>query len=226
MSNSIPMPDVGDLNLSDSDPDALFDSPDTRRAKKQAKAASTNPSNADDTSNDKGRTPESRYSAAETREATLRTELDSVRNINRVVEDMVSSLQKAKSNMSTVNNTVNQSTTLLQTWTRILSQTEHNQRLILNPNWQGASQDLADIENEERQRQAAAERREAEEQARKAEAARRAEEEERRRAVAAQGGSKARGTAHRVPQGMWVLEGRVEEVQVEDRLLGERVGVE
>lgn len=86
--------------------------------------------------------------------------------------------------------------TLLNSWTRILSQTEHNQRLILNPNWRGSSQDLADIENEAVLKAQAAERRAAEEERRREEAKRRAEDEERRRqaGVTARG---ARGTRSR-----------------------------
>ena len=70
-------------------------------------------------------------------------------------------------------------------WTRILSQTEHNQRLILNPAWKGASEEVAAMEQEAYARQQAAERQELEEQERQAAAAKRAEEEERRRVDAA-----------------------------------------
>jgi hypothetical protein len=42
---------------------------------------------------------ESRFSAEEAREAVLRAELESVRSINKVIEDAVASLEKAKSNM-------------------------------------------------------------------------------------------------------------------------------
>lgn len=95
----------------------------------------------------------------------------------------------------TVHRTVTSATTLLQTWTRILSQTEHNQRLILNPGWNGASQDLADIETEALQQQQAAKRRELEEQARREAAQRKAEEEERRRVAAEVGkGTRGRGS--------------------------------
>jgi len=63
-----------------------------------------------------------------------------------------------------------------------LSQTEQNHRLILDPNWHGASQDIANIEQEASKKQRAAERREAEEQERRSAAALRAEEEEKRKA--------------------------------------------
>ncbi len=41
----------------------------------------------------------------------------------------------------------------------MLSQTEHNQRLILNPDWKGTTQDLLDVESEALRRQQEAERR-------------------------------------------------------------------
>ncbi|KIW10468.1 hypothetical protein PV08_11432 [Exophiala spinifera] len=122
------------------------------------------------------------YQEQEERDAALRRELESVRQVNETIEGLIQSLQKAKDNMRTVNNTVGAASTLLNTWTRILSQTEHNQRLILDPSWHGASQDIADIEEEALEKQRAAERRDAEEQERKQAAARRAAEEEKRKA--------------------------------------------
>lgn len=90
--------------------------------------------------------------------------------------------------------TVNSASTLLNAWTRILSQTEHNQRLILNPSWQGATQDITDIENEAILKRQAAERKELEEQQRREAAARKAEEDERKRAqVSGRGTRTARG---------------------------------
>ena len=90
--------------------------------------------------------------------------------------------------------TVNNASTLLNTWTRILSQTEHNQRLILNPNWKGATQDLADAENEVLEKQREAERRAVELERRREEARRKAEDEERRKLAAP---STTRGTTAR-----------------------------
>lgn len=96
----------------------------------------------------------------------------------------------------TVSRTVNNASTLLNTWTRILSQTEHNQRLILNPTWHGASQDISDAENEIALMRREKERKEMEEIQRQAASARKAEGEERRRdEVAAVEGS--RGTRGR-----------------------------
>ena len=137
----------------------------------------------------------------------MRNELQTVRNINQIIEGLLGSLASAKGNMDvcqsffssfyfffvqepgpnechacdqTVSRTVDSASTLLNTWSRILAQTEHNQRLILNPNWQGAVQDVADMENEENLRQQAAERRERELQQQREAATRRAEEERRR----------------------------------------------
>ncbi|KAJ8105418.1 hypothetical protein OPT61_g10191 [Boeremia exigua] len=168
---------MDDLSLSDSDSDALFDTPAARKNQQRVQDAGAE---AEGAAAGKARTKESHYSTEEAREAALRRELESVRNVNKVIEGVVESLQKAKDNMGTVSKTVQNASTLLQTWTRILSQTEHNQRLILNPQWQGATQDMQDIEEEEAHRKQAVERRAAEEQARRDAAARKAEEERRR----------------------------------------------
>lgn len=133
-------------------------------------------------------------SAAELREAQLRAEVDRIREINRVIEGVTASLVKAKGNMETVNRTVDNASSLLAIWTRILSQTEHNQRLILNPAWQGATQDLEDLDSEETRRQQEVERRAADEVRRREELQRKAEDEERRKAVAPSvGGTRGRG---------------------------------
>ncbi|EDU51533.1 DASH complex subunit Duo1 [Pyrenophora tritici-repentis] len=182
-------PNLGALDLSDSDTDALFDTPAAQKAKKKIK----DEADAGDTAaNGKARAKESHYTTEEAREEALRRELASIRNVNKVIEGVIGSLQKAKDNMATVSRTVQNASTLLQTWTRILSQTEHNQRLILNPQWQGASQDLIDIEEEETYRQQAAQRRAAEEQARREAAARKIEEDRRKAEAAPRGGTRGR----------------------------------
>ncbi|TLD11402.1 hypothetical protein PgNI_05636 [Pyricularia grisea] len=124
------------------------------------------------------------YDSEEVREAALRRELEGVRNINEVIEGVISTLNKAKGNMNTVSRTVDNASALLNTWTRILSQTEHNQRLILNPDWKGTTDDLQAIEAEALQRQMAAQRRAAEDERRREEARRRAEEAERQKETA------------------------------------------
>ncbi|KAI1310632.1 DASH complex subunit Duo1-domain-containing protein [Xylaria venustula] len=176
----------------DSDHEDIFTSPsassDTKGPRSQQPDRPKTPSN-----------QHSRYEDPEdAREAALQRELEGVRNMNELIEGVVGTLERAKGNMQTVSNTVTAASTLLNTWTRILSQTEHNQRLILNPSWKGATQDLADIESEAAAKAAAAERRAAEEERRRAEARRRAEEGQRQREAATNSSSAGvgRGRGH------------------------------
>lgn len=97
-------PSIDGLTHSDSDPDALFDSPATR--KKKSKDANANTTSSEGSAPSKTRPVESRYSTEESRNAALRKELDSVRNVNKVIEDVVESLQKAKNNMNVRNYTL------------------------------------------------------------------------------------------------------------------------
>ncbi|OQE40845.1 hypothetical protein PENCOP_c005G03418 [Penicillium coprophilum] len=185
------------LQLSDDDTEEIWNSPSRRVAHKKI-----NPRISDERVAPEPRAshdsedPLVDHQAA--REAALRTELQGVRNINEVIEGLLGSLDSAKGNMETVSQTVTSASTLLNTWTRILSQTEHNQRLILNPNWQGATQDVIDIENQAIQRQQAAERREQVLQQQREAAARKAEEIEKRRAQVTRG---TRGTTRGITRG-------------------------
>ncbi|CAD6446665.1 a63190cd-c024-4c1e-8244-db98fe6e03e0 [Sclerotinia trifoliorum] len=178
-------PDIGKLDLSDSDNEDLFASP-SRPSKSKLKA----PNKTAESSGPAHRSGGSKYDAETAREAALQKELEGVRNINELIEGVLGSLDLAKGNMDTVSQTVTSASTLLNTWIRILSQTEHNQRLILNPNWRGASQDIADMENEQVLKAQAAERRAAEEERRRETARQRAEDEERQR----QAGTTVRGS--------------------------------
>ncbi|GFP57949.1 DASH complex subunit duo1 [Trichoderma asperellum] len=103
------------------------------------------------------------------RDAMLKRELDGVRKINEVIEGVIGTLQRAGGNMESVSKTVSNASSLLNTWTRILSQTEHNQRLILDPTWKGATNDLAEIEAEALRKQQAEARKAAEEEERREE---------------------------------------------------------
>ncbi|KAG9236940.1 DASH complex subunit Duo1-domain-containing protein, partial [Amylocarpus encephaloides] len=191
-------PDIGRLDLSDSDTEDLFASP-TKASKSSKKSTAKIQDGGHATSQRNG---ESKYDAEEARDAALRRELQSVRSINEVIEGVLSSLECAKGNMETVSRTVTSAATLLDTWTHILSQTEHNQRLILNPNWKGANQDLADAENETVLKAQAAQRRAAEEERRRAEAIRRAEDEERhRQATGTVRGARGRGRGRGIGRG-------------------------
>lgn len=90
-------PNMDDLNLSDSDTDALFDTPAARKNKQKAQGAAAEAGA--DAAAGKARAKESHYTTEEAREAALRRELESVRNVNKVIEGVVESLQKAKDNM-------------------------------------------------------------------------------------------------------------------------------
>jgi hypothetical protein len=91
-------PNLGALNLSDSDTDgdALFDTPAAHKAKKTKDVES----DAEGAASTRPRAKESHYTAEEAREAALRRELESIRNVNKVIEGVIGSLQKAKDNMA------------------------------------------------------------------------------------------------------------------------------
>jgi hypothetical protein len=90
-------PNMDALNLSDSDSDALFDTPAARQNNKKAQDAGTDAGEA--APGAKTRAKESHYTTEEAREAALRRELESIKNVNKVIEGVVDSLQKAKDNM-------------------------------------------------------------------------------------------------------------------------------
>ena len=93
------MPNIGHLDLSDSEADDLFASPSkkgdslTPQAKEEVTGSST------EVDAHKVRNSESRYDTEEAHEAYLRKELESVRSINQVMEGVVESLERAKGNM-------------------------------------------------------------------------------------------------------------------------------
>ncbi|KAH6662603.1 hypothetical protein EV126DRAFT_527513 [Verticillium dahliae] len=114
------------------------------------------------------RTPANQDTDEYDRDAVLRKELEGVRNINASIEGIISTLEKAKSNMGTVSHTVGNASTLLNTWTP-----PHPQ-----PEWRGATQDMQEMEAEALQKQQAAERKAAEDERRREAARRKREEEE------------------------------------------------
>lgn len=176
---AVDTPNLAKLSLDDDDED-LFASPES---------SATTQKHAPGSATTSAQRPQpvrtqTKQEIEDARNAHLQAELEKVREVNRVIEGVTASLTRAKGNMENVHKTVNNASTLLATWTRILSQTEHNQRVILNPNFQGASQDLEDIENDVVRRQQEVERRAYEQQRRQEEAQRKAEEEERKRAAA------------------------------------------
>ncbi|KAL8843304.1 MAG: hypothetical protein Q9170_000162 [Blastenia crenularia] len=168
-------PKVKDFDLSDGDTEALFASPSRPQRPKPSKPG-TKGSAAQKSHNIEDREVDD----DEGREVALRDELAGIRNINQVIEGAMDSLERTGGNMNTVSHTVNDASVLLNTWTRILSQTEHNQRLILDPSWPGATQDMADIENESVLKQQEQERWELLETQKREARARKAEEERKR----------------------------------------------
>jgi hypothetical protein len=90
-------PDIGRLDLSDSDPEDLFASPS--KVSKPSQKPPTRPADSSGASAGGPRNGESKYDAEAAREASLKKELDSVRNINEVIEGVLSSLESAKGNM-------------------------------------------------------------------------------------------------------------------------------
>jgi hypothetical protein len=83
------------LRLSDSDDDALLlDTPAPRKTKDKPE------NEGDNGAAGKTRSKESHYSVEEAREAALKKELENVRNVNRVIDGVVESLEKAKANMN------------------------------------------------------------------------------------------------------------------------------
>jgi hypothetical protein len=89
-------PNLDPLSLSDSDSDVLFDTPAARKNKSKSQNGR---GDAAESAAGKARGKESHYTTEEAREAALRKELESVRNVNKVIEGVVDSLQKARNNM-------------------------------------------------------------------------------------------------------------------------------
>ena len=172
-------PNLDSLSLSDTemdDTEDLFASPSVVSQKTKAVPQPANLSN-------KTIAPplETEEEALMAHEASLNRELSALRTMNQVISGVIEALEKAKSNMEIVSATVSTASTLLKSWSQILNLTEFNQRLILNQQWQGASQDIADGENELMLKQQERERREAEENRRAEVREREREEAETRR---------------------------------------------
>lgn len=89
------------LQLSDEDNEDLWNSPSKPKAKKiTPKSSDQKVTPEPHVSNDSAFDNEDPlYDRQEARDAALRTELESVRNINQVIEGLLSSLDSAKGNM-------------------------------------------------------------------------------------------------------------------------------
>ncbi|PSR97406.1 DASH complex subunit Duo1-domain-containing protein [Coniella lustricola] len=182
-------PFANSLNMAD-DPGNPFSSP-IKPAELPPKTPKT-PTPGSGRSRDRGEAKKP-FDAEEVREAALQRELEGVRNINEVIESVIGTLEKAKGNMGSVSQTVNNASSLLNTWTRILSQTEHNQRLILNKDWNGSSRDLEAIEEQKLAAQLAAQRKAEEDDRRRDLVRLRSEEQERARLAGTLAPTRGRG---------------------------------
>ncbi|KAJ2780892.1 hypothetical protein H4R18_003187 [Coemansia javaensis] len=93
-------------------------------------------------------------------------ELEELRRVRRALSKTTQGIENVQRQMKYFNNSVSQTTQLLDIWVRVLSQAAHNQAFLLNEDWQGGSMDTAKlndlIERDLRRRQ------EAERQAREA----------------------------------------------------------
>lgn len=86
------------LQLSEEDTEDLWDSPSKRRTKTPRQKAPRDHDASPDPA--QSRSGETLFDQEETREAALRNELQSVRNINQVIEGLLESLDRAKGNMT------------------------------------------------------------------------------------------------------------------------------
>ncbi len=83
------------LDLSDAESEDLWASP-SRATNKSSKS---NSKSLDSTNTSASLPGESRYDAEQAREQALQKELEGVRNINEVIEGVISSLERARGNM-------------------------------------------------------------------------------------------------------------------------------
>ncbi|KAJ8607782.1 hypothetical protein MRB53_040078 [Persea americana] len=155
-------PDIGRLTLRDDDEvQRLFETPVKNEADRISTHASQHKYNSAATEQRHAPQPvPASHSASSiaSHDERLRAELEQLRSINGTLEGLNLSLTKSKTNLQTMQGNMNSTKALLKTWSRILSQAEHNQRLLLDPHWQGATKDVEDIQNEELQQQQEAER--------------------------------------------------------------------
>ena len=93
------MPNIETLDLSEPDTQDLFASPSRSNKKAAVNVDSKDAPAASAAITPKIWNGESRYDNEEAREASLRRELQSVRSINRIIEGVVESLERAKGNM-------------------------------------------------------------------------------------------------------------------------------
>ncbi|KAK9729279.1 hypothetical protein K7432_000429 [Basidiobolus ranarum] len=97
----------------------------------------------------------------------LAEELRKAQQLNFALCKVKDNLSGARTKLQHFSNTVGQTESLLNIWSKLLSQTEHTQKLLSDPNWEGVSLDNLRIQQlhaeKEKREKEAKERREREE---------------------------------------------------------------
>ncbi|KAF9155219.1 hypothetical protein BG015_010615 [Linnemannia schmuckeri] len=90
--------------------------------------------------------PSSSYS-----QGSILTELEETRRLVRAFDAIDTSITEARDKLKTFYKTADETNTLLDMWIRVLSQTEHTQKLLQDPAWEGQTMEEArDREHQER----------------------------------------------------------------------------
>jgi len=124
-------------------------------------------------------------------EDKLRQQLIDIQRLNEAFSSYHTAIQAVREKQKSLVTKVHQTKQLLDRYVSILGQTEHNARLLLDPNWEGAQADEARILEEKRREEQA--RREHEEARRREEAERERRETEAREAAVRSAASRGRG---------------------------------
>ena len=100
MAHNGALPNLEDLDLSESDTDALFASPSHPPAKSRQKPPKPDPQQANAQQSRKADdADDAEGDGKEAREAALRKELAGIRTINQTIEGAIDSLERARGNM-------------------------------------------------------------------------------------------------------------------------------
>lgn len=84
-------------------------------------------------------------------QGSILTELEETRRLVRAFDAIDTSMNEARDKLKTFYKTADETNTLLDMWIRVLSQTEHTQKLLQDPAWEGQTMEEArDREHQER----------------------------------------------------------------------------
>ncbi|KAF8932832.1 hypothetical protein BGZ58_006770 [Dissophora ornata] len=82
---------------------------------------------------------------------SIQRELDETRRLVKTFDAIDTSMTEARDKLKTFYKTADETNTLLDMWIRVLSQTEHTQKLLQDPAWEGYNMEEARYrENQER----------------------------------------------------------------------------